>query len=173
VTPSVCPLLPHGIRRRSWRDLEALKSENGPELYRCCLEYAQQLWQEHLPARALLAVDRALYCDVPSEHPILREHPLPYAVIRWMIAQDMGETFTGNARVHYQHLADRVRGERAEIKSWRAWAGWALARVARPELPNDPKHTVTEPTLAQIEAGLRQWGVTEEAETWLKALNNP
>ena len=173
MTPSACPLLPDAARRLSWRDLEALKSENGPKLYRCCLEYGQQLWLENLPARALLAVDRALYCDVPSGDPILSEHPLPYEVIRWMIAQDTGETFTGNARVHYQHLADRVRGERAEIKSWRAWAGWALARAARPELPNDPKHAVVEPTLAQIEAGLRQWGVTHEAETWLKALNKP
>jgi hypothetical protein len=170
VTPSACPLLPKASRRLSWRDLEALKSENGPELYRCCLEYGQQLWLENLPARALLAVDRALYCDVPSGDPILSVHPLPYAVIRWMIAQDTGEIFTGNARVHYQHLADRVRGARAEIKSWRAWAGWALARAARPELPNDPKHDVVEPTLAQIEAGLCQWGIAHEADTWLKAL---
>ena len=24
----------------------------------------------------------------------------------------------------YQHLADRVRGERADLKKWRAWAAW-------------------------------------------------
>lgn len=163
-----CPLLPPVTSTLSWRDLESAPDQ--AELYRRCLRYAQQLWQANLPARALLAVDRALYCDLRADDAALDEHPLPYAVIRWIIASDCGETFTGNARVHYQHLADRVRGPRAEIKRWRAWAGWALARVARPELPNDPKHQVLEPDLREIEAGLRASGLPGEAETWVKAL---
>jgi len=163
-----CPLLPAAPRRLSWRDLEAARDE--PELYLTCLAYAQQLWRDNLPARALLAVDRALYCDIPGGHAVLATHPLPYAVIRWMVAADCGETFTGNARVHYQHLADRVRGPREAIKRWRAWAGWSLARAARPELPGDPRHAVREPSLSEIEAGLSAAGLPGEAETWLKAL---
>lgn len=155
-------------RQLSWRDLEGAADET--ELYLTCLAYAQQLWQDNLPARALLAVDRALYCDVLPSDPALKSHPLPYAVIRWMLAEDCGETFTGNARVHYQHLADRVRGPRQAIKRWRAWAGWALARAARPELPADPRHDVREPGIDEIEAGLREHGLPGEAETWLGAL---
>ena len=70
-----CPLLPAPSRRLSWRDLEGAADE--PELYLNCLAYAQQLWQDNLPARALLAVDRALYCDLPAGHPALAAHPLP------------------------------------------------------------------------------------------------
>jgi hypothetical protein len=72
--------------------------------------------------------------------------------------------------VHYQHLADRVRGERADIKKWRAWAAWALVRQARPELPHDPKHAVTEPTHTEITAGLNAHGIAGEASLWRECL---
>jgi tRNA G37 N-methylase TrmD len=80
------------------------------------------------------------------------------------------DQFTGNARVHYQHLADRVRGERAELKKWRAWAAWAVTRHVRPDLAGDPKHAVTEPTHAEIEAGLRAYGLVSEITEWRQAL---
>lgn len=166
-----CPLLPHPLAPMSWRDLESAPDER--ELYLRCLRYAQQLWRDNLPARALLAVDRALYCDLPSGDPVLVEHPLPYGAIRWLIAADTGDTFTGNARVHYQHLADRVRGPRQAIKRWRAWAGWALARRARPDLPGDPRHAVREPDLREIHAGLEAAGHAGEALVWLRVLEGP
>jgi hypothetical protein len=138
-------------------------------LYRLCLEYGQQLWLDDLPARALLAVDRALYCDVPSDAEVLSEYPMPYRAIGWIVKQP-ADTFTGNARVHYQHLADRVRGERADVKKWRAWAAWAVTRHAHPDLASDPKHAAIEPTHAEIEAGLRACGVSGEIAEWRKAL---
>jgi hypothetical protein len=146
-----------------------LRDDQGPGLYRLCLEYGQQLWLDDLPARALLAVDRALYCDVPSDAEELREYPMPYRTIGWMVKQP-SENFAGNARVHYQHLADRVRGERAGRKRWRAWAAWAVSRVARPDLGGDPKHIVTGPMHAEIEAGLRAHGLASEIAEWRKAL---
>ena len=167
--PSPCPFLPSCGRSLSWRDLNALRNDQGPELYRLCLEYGQQLWLDDLPARALLAVDRALYCDVHTEAEVLSEYPMPYRAIGWMVKQP-SENFAGNARVHYQHLADRVRGERADLKKWRAWAAWAVSRVARPDLEGDPKHIVTEPTYAEIEAGLRAHGLASEIAEWRKAL---
>jgi hypothetical protein len=153
----------------SWRDLAEFREDGGAELYLLCLEYGQQLWLDGLPARALLAVDRALYCDVAASAEVLQAYPLPYAAIRWLVSQP-SDAFTGNARVHYQHLADRVRGERADIKKWRAWAAWALVRQARPELPNDPKHIVLEPSYAEISAGLIAYGVTGENAVWQAAL---
>ena len=127
--PTPCPFLPSCGRPLSWRDLNALRDDQGPELYRLCLEYGQQLWLDDLPARALLAVDRALYCDVPGDADLLIEYPMPYRAIGWMVKQP-AETFTGNARVHYQHLA----------------------------------------THADIEAGLRTYGVNGEIDEWRRAL---
>ena len=72
--------------------------------------------------------------------------------------------------MHYQHLADRVRGERAELKKWRAWAAWAVTRHVRPDLEGDPKHIVAEPTHTEIEAGLRAHGLASEIAEWHKAL---
>jgi hypothetical protein len=155
----------------SWRDLAEFREEGGAELYRLCLEYGQQLWLDGLPARSLLAVDRALYCDVAVAAEVLQAYPLPYAAIRWLVSQP-SDAFTGNARVHYQHLADRVRGERADIKKWRAWAAWAVTRQARPDLPGDPKHAVTEPTHAEITAGLHAHGIAGEASLWRECLGD-
>ncbi len=166
-----CPYLPSCGRPLSWRDLAECREEGGAELYRLCLEYGQQLWLDGLPARALLAVDRALYCDVAGSAEVLQAYPLPYAAIRWLVSQP-SDAFTGNARVHYQHLADRVRGERADIKKWRAWAAWALVRRACPELPSDPKHVVTEPTHVDITAGLHTHGIAGEASLWRQCLGD-
>ena len=164
-----CPYLPSGQKKLSWRELNALRDDQGEELYLLCLEYGQQLWLENLPARALLAVDRALYCDVPAHAKCLQQHPLPYAAIGWLVSQPT-EQFTGNARVHYQHLADRVKGERAAQKKWRAWAAWAIVRRARPDLPADPDHAVTEPSHSEIRQALQLHGIKGEVETWEKAI---
>jgi hypothetical protein len=99
----------------------------------------------------------------------LIDYPLPYATIGWMVSQPT-EAFTGNARIHYQHLADRVRGERADTKKWRAWAAWAIVRKRRPDLERDKLHLVDEPTIEMIQAGLRDYGLPHELEVWTKAL---
>jgi hypothetical protein len=165
-----CPYLPPSLRKLSWRELNALRDDSGEKLYLLCLEYGQQLWLENLPARALLAVDRALYCEVSANSECLKSYPIPYAAIGWLISQPTDQ-FTGNARVHYQHLADRVRGDRAEQKKWRAWATWAIVRLVRPELPADPKHHVKEPSHAEIHQALEQHGITGEATVWQSVIN--
>jgi hypothetical protein len=40
----------------------------------------------------------------------------------------------------------------------------------RPDLAGDPKHAVTEPTHAEIEAGLRAYGLVSEITEWRQAL---
>lgn len=167
--PTPCPFLPSCGRPLSWRDLNELRTDQGPELYRLCLEYGQQLWLDDLPARALLAVDRALYCEVPASATVLTDYPWPYRAIGWMVKQP-SEAFTGNARVHYQHLADRVRGERAELKQWRAWAAWAVVRQACPALPGDPLHLVSEPNVDTIAQNLHRYASQAEVTEWQVAL---
>ena len=166
-----CPYLPSCQKKLSWRELNALRDDQGEELYLLCLEYGQQLWLENLPARALLAVDRALYCDVSADAESLINYPLPYAAIGWLVRQPT-EQFTGNARVHYQHLADRVRGDRAVQKKWRAWAAWAIVRRVRPDLPADSDHVVNEPTHSEITQALQLHGMKGEVETWEKAIGS-
>ena len=167
-----CPLLPEPAGRMSWRDLEAARAVDEPTHYLACLRYARQLWEgEGLAARALLALDRGLFCDVPGDDPVLAAHPLPYAVVGWMVTQDIGDAFLGNPRVHYQHLADRVRGPREHRVRWRSWAAWAVVRRARPDFPGDPRHAVEEPGEAAIEASLRRHGIDGEADRWRAVLS--
>ena len=171
-TPSRCPHLPDPVEAMDWQHMNAHRGELGGVFFLTALRYGQYLWTGNLPARALLAVDRALYADLTGDEPELRDHPLPYAAIAWMVGNMPEGVFTGNARVHYQHLADRVRGEREEQKRWRAWAAWMLVRRVRPELPEDPKHVFTEPTVEAIAAGLATHGVPGEVAMWETAMEN-
>lgn len=167
--PSRCPHLPDPVETMDWRHLNAHRNKQGGAFFLTALRYGQQLWAQNLPARALLAVDRALYADLKGDEPELAAHPLPYAAIAWMVKNNPGDAFTGNARVHYQHLADRVRGEREEQKRWRAWAAWAIVRRVSPELPADPKHAVEEPAESRIEKELTEHGVPGEVAMWRAA----
>lgn len=149
-----------------WRSLNQYRAKQGAEFYEAALRYAQQLWGQGLPARALLAVDRALYADLCGHEAILRNWPLPYAAVPWMVLETPPGVFIGNPRIHYQHLADRVRGNRAELKRWRAWACWLLVRRVSPGLPGDPGHKVQEPTEVLIRERLSWHGIAGEAEHW-------
>lgn len=169
--PSRCPYLPDPIEVMDWKHMNAHRHDQGGAFFLTALRYGQYLWAQNLPARALLAVDRALYADLKGGEPELTAHPLPYAAIAWMVANNPEDTFTGNARVHYQHLADRVKGDRADQKKWRAWAAWALVRRVCPGLPADPKHAVVEPTETEIGAGLDKHGVPGETSMWRAALS--
>ncbi|GHC02494.1 hypothetical protein [Cerasicoccus arenae] len=154
-----------------WRDLARWRKNPGEDFYRTALAYGQYLWEQGLSARALLAVDRALYANLHGDEAVLEEWPWPYETIGWLVANNPADQFIGNPRVHYQHLADRVRGERADQKKWRAWAAWAVVRQVAPELPPDTKHAVVEPTLAEIAIGLRTHGAPGELDAWQRVIS--
>jgi hypothetical protein len=150
-----------------WRALHAFREgDRGIEFYFACLEYGHALWLKGFAARALLCLDRAFGAKLDGDEALLRRHPLPYAAMAWLIAQTPAGVFLGNPRVHFQHYADRMNEPRRELRRWRAWACWALARAVRPDLPADPKHQVIEPSLDDIDAGLRLHGFAGEAELW-------
>lgn len=167
-----CPSLPAALPGMDWRSLNRHRVSQGAEFYETALRYAQHLWQRGLSARALLAVDRALFTALSGDEPILREWPLPYAAVPWMQRNNPESVFIGNPRVHYQHLADRVRGARAEQKRWRAWACWALIRRAAPELEGDSRHVVEEPSEDLVETMLARYGIAGEAALWRSALDD-
>jgi len=153
-----------------WRSLHELGDDRGDPFYLRCLTYAHYLWMRGLAARAILAADRALLADLRGDEPALARHPLPYRALRWMIAATPDGVFIGNPRVHYQHLADRLREPRRAQRSARAWACWHLACIVRPALPRDPRHRVVEPTPEQIAHALATHGIPGEAATWQHAV---
>lgn len=150
--------------------MNAHRGEQGAAFYLTALRYGQYLWKKNLPARALLAVDRALLTDIRGDEPEAAGNPMPYRAVAWMVVNNPEGEFTGNARVHYQHLADRVRGDGADRKRWRAWACWARVRRVRPDLEADPKHVFREPDEAEIGAGLDVHGVPGETSAWREAM---
>ena len=167
-----CPFLPEPRPGLDWRALHAFrKTDRGAEFYYACLEYGHALWRKGFAARALLCLDRALGADLIGTEPLLQRHPLPYRAMAWLIGQTPDGVFLGNPRVHFQHYADRMNEPRREQRRWRAWACWALARAVRPDLPNDPRHQVVEPTLEQIETALRAYGHAGEAQLWRTELD--
>lgn len=166
-----CPHLPAPRPGLDWRALHAFRrGDRGAAFYFACLEYGHALWKTGFAARSLLCLDRALGADLRGDEPVLREWPLPYAAMAWLISRTPPGVFIGNPRVHFQHYADRVNEPRREQRRWRAWACWALARAVKPELPGDPRHRVVEPTLDEIAAALRAHGHAGEEELWRNAL---
>ena len=155
-----------------WRSMQSSKSISATQFYLTALTYGQVLWLNNLPARALLAIDRALLTDLSGNEPELKQWPLPYQAMAWMIAHYEDEAFVGNPRVHFQHLATRVRGNRQEQRKWRAWACWHLTRLQRPWLPGDEKQGIEEPRVNEIEEGLREHGISGEFEIWLSVIED-
>jgi hypothetical protein len=166
-----CPHLPKPAPGIDWRLLHAHRTKSrGAEFYADCLEYANELWRQRLPARALLALDRALGADLRGDEAVLAAWPLPYAAVAWILRHSPGDAFLGNPRVHFQHYAGRMNAPRREQRRWRAWACWALARSVLPNLHGDPKHRVVEPKLEAIAAKLVRHGISGERELWLQVL---
>ncbi len=168
--PPPCPCLPPAPADMDAGVLTAHGPARDAAFFLTALTYGQYLWQRGLAARAILCVDRALGADVRGDEPELRQWPLPYAALVWMLRHTPPEVFIGNPRVHYQHLADRMNEPRREQRRWRAWAGWAISRAVRPEFPADPKHDVTEPTIAQIAGKLERHGIPGETSLWQAVL---
>lgn len=150
--------------------LTELGNNRGGEFYLTALTYAQYLWQRGIVARAILKIDRALGADLRGDEAVLREWPLPYSAMAWVLRQAPLEVFMGNPRVHFQHLADRMNEPRRDQRSWRIWACWAISRIVLPDLPDDPKHAVEEPSLERIAEKLTTHGIPNEVEIWQKAL---
>jgi len=163
-----CPYLPPAPAER-WT--HAALTRLGPRrdgvFFETALTYAQVLWLKGFTARAILAATRGLYCPLRGDDPALNSFTWPYAAIGWLIREHPGDTFLGNPRISFQHQADRMKGSSVACRSARAWAVWHIVRVVAPELPTDPKHTVTPPSHA---ADLTQYGAHGEASIWQEAL---
>ena len=166
-----CPFLPGKTEGLDYRVLQQHGMARDAAFYLDALRYGQVLWMTGHAGRALLALTRALYADVREGETVLAQWPLPYAAMRWILEHHGSDDFPGNPRVSFQHQASRLRGQRQDQRSARAWAVWGLVRVARPALPGDERQAVVEPSFEEIFAGLEEFGLSGEAQTWEKALD--
>ena len=145
------------------------REECGPIFYRACLEFSQSLWQQNKPAQAILQLNKAFMADVPNP-----EIPLPYKAMIWFLENRKDDQFIGNPVRHFQHLATRMSGPRAGLRSWRAWACFHLAKQVLPEsdFPIDHEQVETEalvlPHLEEVLENLPQ----DESEL-VKKLTTP
>src|SRR5688572_10390731 len=94
----VCPYLPVVERRFTAEDIHALGADRSDRFYYTALGYAQSLWLEGYPAKALLLVNRALSCHLPGiplmARPGSKQHPgsgepgysaAPYHAKAWIL----------------------------------------------------------------------------------------
>ncbi|MEN8662091.1 MAG: hypothetical protein ACN4GF_06925 [Lentimonas sp.] len=168
-----CPHLPEANLSLTHRCLTELDAQTSPaQFYFTALQYGHTLWHKGHAGRAILAVTRALYTDVPANDPILNDWPLPYAALAWIIKNHSSDDFPGNPRISFQHQATRLKGDRQEIRRARAWAVWAIICNARPSLPADDAQDFTVPTIEAIKELLKKHKNPNEAELWIKVLNS-
>jgi hypothetical protein len=139
--------------------------------YLTALEYGHYLWLQGHAGRALLALARGLYAEVGADDPLLRQWPLPYAALQWMIIQHPSDDFPGNPLLSFQHQAYRMPAPRQWQRCARAWAVWALILRSRPSLTSDPALPCPAPTA--IFHLLQQFGHPGEAEQWAERIALP
>ncbi len=143
-----CPWLPKVLEPHDFTITRRHGSARGAAFYQDALRYAQSQWISGKPAQALLQLDKAWMADLTNGDPVLRQDPPPYQALAWIMRQAAGGNhgYLGNPVRHFQHLASRMSGPRAEVRSWRAWLCLHLAeRVLPPAgFPRDGRQLARE-----------------------------
>lgn len=173
MTIPLCPYLPFPKKEMSYRNLRELRGGNIEAFYLTALSYGHYLWLKGYSGRAILAITRALYANLPAEAEVLREWPLPYRALHWIVANHPSQDYPGNPRISFQHQATRLRGDRVAIRRARAWAVWKLICSAKPDLPADTTQGIKQPTLGEIEQRLVKHGHSNEVQIWQSAFIAP
>lgn len=136
-----CPFLPEidSVWRAS-KLREIRESENLAEQYLATLQYSQSLLHEGKPAQAILQINKALSFQLNLIGDIATQWNFGYPALCWILGTfhgREGDHFLGNPVRHFQHLATRLNGSNAQLRSLRAWACFHLAEKWCPELPRD------------------------------------
>ncbi len=143
-----CPWLPEVYERHDGSLTRRYSEEKGPEFYAAALRYAHSQWRLGKPAQALLQLNKAWMADLGEATEVLRMLPPPYRALGWIMenAAASGDGFLGNPVRHFQHLASRMSGPRAAVRSARAWLCFHLAETLLPSenFPRDGVQLVRE-----------------------------
>jgi hypothetical protein len=143
-----CPWLPEVAELHDFTITRRHGGARGAAFYQDALRNAQSQWIAGKPAQAVLQLDKAWMADLPAGDPVLVSHPPPYQALAWILrhsaAGDCG--YPGNPVRHFQHLASRMSGPRAAIRSWRAWLCLHLAEHVLPRagFPRDGRQIARE-----------------------------
>jgi len=165
-----CPWLPVVTEALDFTHTRRHGQERGEEYYRDALCYAQSQWLTGKPAQAILQINKAWMADLTGDEGVLTEYPSPYRALVWMLQHAAEGTpgFFGNPVRHFQHLATRMSGPRAEIRIWRAWVCFHLAEQTLPAYPRDGAQLCREglqiPTWYQALKGVKKSGWKGEVE---------
>ena len=149
-----CPGLPAVEGVWTAREMAGFRGRHDGEFFVAALGFAQSLWLEGKPAQALLQMNKAMMADLGGSAASPESldgggptgWPLPYAAKVWVMRQTGADEFLGNPVRHYQHLATRMSGVRAELRSWREWACFCLAErlLEAGEHPRDEEQIARE-----------------------------
>jgi hypothetical protein len=91
---------------------------------------------------------------------MIPDRAAPYPALVWFLAHRRDHLFIGNPVRHFQHLATRISGDHAKLRSWRAWACFHLAEILLPcsNFPRDHEQIEKEklmiPAFCKIEKKL-------------------
>lgn len=129
-----CPWLPEISGFHDYTLTRRHGDSKGAEFYQDALRYAQSQWIAGKPAQAILQLDKAWMADLLPEDPVLIDFPPPYRALVWILRNSAGDGcgYLGNPVRHFQHLASRMSGPRAAIRSSRAWLCFHLAETVLP-----------------------------------------
>lgn len=145
---TACPHLPEISVTHDFNLTRRHGGEKGAAFYQDALCYAQSQWLSGKPAQAILQLNKAWMADLTGEESVLLGNPPPYAALVWILrhAAEGEHGFTGNPVRHFQHLASRMSGPRAEIRAWRAWLCFHLAErvLDRAAHPRDGRQIARE-----------------------------
>lgn len=116
-------------------------AEKNAAYYADALRYAQWHWISGKPAQAVLQLNKAWMAAEPDGI-----HAPPYRALVWILheAADGTRGFLGNPVRHFQHLATRMSGPRAEERKWRAWLCFHLAEEVMPGAERDGRQLARE-----------------------------
>lgn len=165
-----CPWLPQVDRVHDFSLTRRHGGEKGVRYFLDALSYAQSQWLDGKPAQAILQLDKAWMADwVDGELP--PDGNDPYRALVWILRRSStgGCGYLGNPVRHFQHLASRMSGPRAELRRWRAWLCLHLAERFLPagQYPRDGVQIAREglwiPGVACALGGLARLGRSREA----------
>lgn len=176
-----CPWLPEISGPHDFTLTRRHGHVKGAEFYLDALRYAQSQWMSGKPAQAILQLNKSWMADLVGDDAILESHPSPYRALVWIMenAASGNHGYLGNPTRHFQHLASRMSGPRAEIRSWRAWLCFHLAEktLRRADFPRDGEQMAREGLWIPVyrraldEVSKKGWG--RELAEWSSQIDDP
>jgi hypothetical protein len=143
-----CPWLPAVAEIHDFTVTRKHGAARGAAFYQDALRYAQSQWLAGKPAQAILQLDKAWLADLTAAPESAAADPSPYHALAWILRHAAAGNcgYLGNPVRHFQHLASRMSGPRAELRAWRAWLCLHLAQRVLPRagFPRDGRQIARE-----------------------------